>query len=274
MSLFAERRLLELRVPSGKPGTEGSKALLAYLDDPAEGDVLLIVAGKIDKASTNSKWYRAIDSAGATVSVWPPREGEMPRWLAQRAGAMGMTVERDALELLAERVEGNLLAAVQELEKLRLLAGGDPIDAERVGEAVSDNARYNLFSCVDVCLAGRAEDGLRMLQGLRAEGAEPTALLWALTRDLRTLHGLSLAVAAGQSPGQALNAARVWKSRAPVLQAALGRHSADGCARLLRLAQHVDGCIKGYADGNPWDMLELLVLALAGHGEAPLPLPV
>jgi DNA polymerase-3 subunit delta len=281
MSLFAERRLLELRIPSGKPGTEGSKALQAYLesaaagaDDPAGGDVLLIVAGRIDKASTSSKWYRAIDAAGATVTVWPPREGEMPRWLAQRAGALGMQVEREALELLAERVEGNLLAAVQELEKLRLLAGDGPIDAQRVGEAVSDNARYNLFACVDACLAGRVEDGLRMLQGLRAEGAEPTAILWAFARELRLLHGLSVAIAAGQSPGQAMNAARVWQSRAPVVQAALGRHHSAGCARLLRLAQHVDGCAKGYADGDPWNLLELLALALAGHGEAPLPLPV
>ena len=275
LSLFAERRLLELRIPSGKPGSEGSKALLEYLDDAADGgDVLLIVAGRIDKASTSSKWYRAIDSIGATVTVWPPREGELPRWLAQRAGAMGLTVERDALDLLAERVEGNLLAAVQELEKLRLLAGDQPIDIQRVGAAVSDNARFSVFACVDAALAGHGADSLRMLQGLRAEGTQPTVVVWALTRELQLLHGLCLAVEAGQPPGQAVAAARVWKSRQGLVQAALGRHSADGCARLLRLAGHGDGCAKGYAQGSPWEALELLVLALADRGEAPLPLPV
>lgn len=274
LPLFAEQRLLELRVPSGKPGTEGSKALLAYLEDPAAGDVLLILAGKIDKASTNSKWHKAIDQAGATISVWPVNAQEMPRWLAQRANAMGMQVQRDALELLAERVEGNLLAAVQELEKLHLLAGDEPVTAERVSAAVSDNARFNLFAFVDAALAGRTEDTLRMLQGLRAEGTQPSVLVWALTRELRLLHGLCLAVDAGQAPAQAMGTARVWKNRQPIMQAALGRHNSAGCARLLKLAGHADGCIKGYASGDPWETLELLVLALATRGEAPLPLPV
>jgi len=274
MSLFAEQRLLELRIPNGKPGTEGSKAIQAYLDEPAEGDILLIVAGKIDKASTNSKWYKVIDQAGATVTVWPVSAADMPRWLSQRAAAMGLELERDATALLAERVEGNLLAAVQELEKLHLLAAGGAVTAEHVSAAVSDNARFNLFACVDSSLAGRGEDSLRMLQGLRAEGTEPVVIVWALARELRLLHGLCLAVNAGQAPGQALAAARVWQSRQSVLQAALGRHSEQSAARLLRLAAHVDGCIKGYASGNPWDAMELLLLALAGHGEAPLPLPV
>lgn len=274
LSLFAEQRLLELRIPSGKPGSEGSKALLAYLEDPAEGDVLLIVAGKIDKASTSSKWYRALDEAGATISLWPVSAAELPRWLEQRAAGQGLRVEQDALKLLAERVEGNLLAAVQELEKLRLLAGDKPIDAERISAAVSDNARFNLFAFVDTALAGRTEDSLRMLQGLRAEGTQETVLIWSLARELRLLHALCLAVEAGQAPARAMATARVWKNRQAVVQAALGRHSSRGCARLLKLATHADGCVKGYAQGSPWDALELLVLALADHGEAPLPLPV
>ena len=252
----------------------GAKALQAYLEDPAAGDVLLIVAGKIDKASTNSKWYKAIDRAGGTVTLWPVSAAEMPRWLAQRASALDLRIEREAIQLLAERVEGNLLAAVQELEKLRLLAGDGVIDADRVSEAVSDNARFNLFATVDACLAGHADDGLRMLQGLRAEGTEPTVLVWALARELRLLHGLCMAVEAGQAPGQALAAARVWKSRMPAVQAALSRHSVASSARLLKLAQQIDGRIKGFASGDAWDGLELLAIALAGHGEAPLPLPV
>jgi DNA polymerase-3 subunit delta len=272
LSLFADQRLLELRIPSGKPGSEGSKALLAYLEHPAAGDVLLIVAGKIDRASTSSKWYKAIDGAGATISVWPVSPGDMPRWLAQRAASLDLAIERDALNLLAERVEGNLLAAVQELEKLRLLAADGALTVEAVGEAVSDNARFNLFALIDTALAGHGAEGLRMLHGLRAEGTQPAVLLWGLVRELRLLQGLCTAVAAGQPPGQALAQARVWKNRQPVLQAALSRHDASTCAALLRQAAHVDGCIKGYAPGSTWDNLELLLLALAGRGEAPLPL--
>lgn len=274
LSLFAERRLLELRLPGGKPGSEGSKALLAYLEQDSGEDVLLIVSGKIDRASTNSKWYKGLDSAGATITLWPVSADELPRWLERRARSLALQVEGDALALLAERVEGNLLAAVQELEKLRLLAGDGPITAERVSEAVTDNARYNLFACVDAALAGHRADSLRMLQGLRAEGTQPAVALWGLTRELKLLQGLCLARAEGQGMAQALNTARVWKNRQPLLLAALNRHDSDSCARLLAQAAHVDGCIKGFASGTPWEALELLLLALADRGEAPLPLPV
>lgn len=274
LSLFAERRLLELRIPSGKPGSEGSKALQSYLANPPADDVLLIVAGKIDRASTSSKWYRAIDEAGATITLWPVSREEMPRWLQNRARGRGMEITPDALQLLAERVEGNLLAAVQELEKVHLLAGGGPVDVQQISTAVSDSARFNLFGFVDTALAGNRKDSLRMLRGLRAEGTQPTVLVWSLARELRLLHGLCTAVAGGQAPGQAMATARVWKSRQQAVQSALQRHSRESCARLLRLAAHADGCVKGYAQGSPWDTLELLVLGLANGGEAPLPLPV
>ncbi len=122
MSLFAERRLIELRLPSGKPGAEGSSALCEYLDIASGDDVLLIVSGKIDKQSTNSKWYKALDKAGATIQVWPVDAKNLPRWLQQRVRNAGMSIDNDALQLLCDRVEGNLLAAVQEVEKLKLLA--------------------------------------------------------------------------------------------------------------------------------------------------------
>ena len=126
MSLFAEQRLIELRIPNGKPGTEGSKALCEYLESPPENDTLLIVSGKIDRASTNSKWYKAIDKLGVTVQLWPVSAGELPRWLEQRARQIELPIDRDALELLAERVEGNLLAAVQELGQAQGLAHDVP----------------------------------------------------------------------------------------------------------------------------------------------------
>lgn len=267
MSLFAEQRLIELRIPNGKPGTEGSKALQEYLAQAPETDTLLIVAGKIDKASTNSKWYKAIDQAGATVQLWPVSADELPRWLEQRARSIHLSIDREGLALLAERVEGNLLAAVQELEKLRLLAGDSTVSAKQVAYAVANSARFDSFALIDVALSGRAGDSLRMLHGLRSEGIQPPALLWGLVRELRLLRGLLQAVEAGQAPMQALNGARVWKSRQGVIQAAMRRHSVASCEALLSLASHVDGCIKGYAQGDPWEQTEWLVAGIARDGQ-------
>ncbi|EED31355.1 DNA polymerase III, delta subunit [gamma proteobacterium NOR5-3] len=270
MSLFAEQRLIELRIPNGKPGAEGSKALLEYLAHAPDSDILLIVAGKIDKASTNSKWYKAIDQAGATVQLWPVNADDLPRWLEGRARSINLSIDRDGLSLLAERVEGNLLAAVQELEKLRLLAGDATITAKQVADAVANSARFDVFTLIDVALAGRAGDSLRMLHGLRSEGTQPPALLWGLVRELRLLRAVLQAVAAGRQPMQALNEARVWKSRQSVIQAAMRRHTIASCEELLSLAAHVDGCIKGYAQGNPWEHMEWLILGLARNGKSGL----
>ena len=156
MSLFANRKLIELRLPSGKPGADGSKALCEYLDIASSDDVLLIISGKIDKQSVNSKWYKALDKAGITVQVWPVESKNLPRWLQQRVSSAGMSIDDEALQLLCDQVEGNLLAAVQEVEKLKLLATDSRITIQTVTEAVSDNARYNLFDMVDNALNGDA----------------------------------------------------------------------------------------------------------------------
>lgn len=262
MSLFAERKVIELRLPSGKPGAEGSKALCEYLDIASGEDVLLIVAGKIDKQSTNSKWYKALDKAGVTIQVWPVDAKDLPRWLQQRVRSADMSIDNDALQLLCDRVEGNLLAAVQEVEKLKLLASDSQITAQTVIEAVSDNARYNLFDMTDHALRGDASGSLRMLHGLRGEGTEPPVVLWALAREVRTLYEVQLDCDKGQSAQQALSARRVWNNRMPLMQAALGRHNSSSLSLLLEQAAAVDGSIKGFAGGKPWDNLESLVIGL------------
>jgi len=262
MSLFADRRLIELRLPSGKPGAEGSSALCEYLHIASGDDVLLMVSGKIDKQSTNSKWYKALDKAGATVQVWPVDTKNLPRWLQQRLRNAGMSIDNDALQLLCDRVEGNLLAAVQEVEKLQLLATDARITLQTITAAVSDNARYNLFDMTDKALQSDASASLRMLHGLRAEGSEPPVVLWNLAREIRTLYEVQLDCDQGQSVQQALVARRVWPSRMPFMQAALARHDTLSLALLLEQAALVDGSIKGFADGKPWDNLERLVLGL------------
>jgi len=260
MSLFAERKLVELRIPNGKPGADGSKALCEYLELAAGGDdILLVMSGKIDKQSTNSKWYKALDAAGVTVQVWPVDARNLPRWLQERVNAAGMEIDRDALHMLCERVEGNLLAAVQEVEKLKLLAAGERITTQTITESVSDNARHNLFDMADNALKGDASASLRMLHGLRGEGTEPPVVLWALAREIRALYAIKLDCDAGTPVQKALNERRVWKNRIPLVQAALARHDANSLSLLLDQALAVDGSVKGFAGGKPWDQLEVLV---------------
>lgn len=264
MSLFDERKLIELRIPSGKPGAEGSKAINAYLERSSGDDVLLVISGKIDKQSLNSKWFKALDSAGAYLQLWEVKAHELPRWLQQRLGTAGLSIDQDALELLSERLEGNLLAAVQEVEKLKLLAENQHLDLKVVSEGVLDNARYNLFAMTDAALKGDASASLRMLHGLRDEGTEAMVILWALTRELRSLYDLKLDCERGQSVQQAMQARRVWSNRQGLMQSALARHSLAAIEQLMLLAAKVDGSIKGYAEGRVWDHLDQLVTALAG----------
>ncbi|TXS89486.1 DNA polymerase III subunit delta [Parahaliea maris] len=264
MSLFGDRKLIELRLPSGKPGSEGSKAIQEYLERSSGDDILLLVFGKIDKASQNSKWFKAIDQAGAWLQVWEVKAQELPRWLQQRIEAAGLDIDQDALQLLADRVEGNLLAAVQEVEKLKLLATDNHVSAETVTSAVADNARFNLFAMVDSALQGHAANSLRMLHGLRGEGTDATVALWALARELRSLYELQVDCDRGKSPQQAMQARRIWNNRMPLLQAALRRHNLTSLGDLLQQAAHIDGCIKGYARGNAWNHLDQLIASLAG----------
>ena len=173
-----------------------------------------------------------------------------------------MSIDDDALRLLCERMEGNLLAAVQEVEKLKLLAADSKITMQTVTEAVSDNARYNLFDMADNALKGNASVSLRMLYGLRAEGTEPPVVLWALVREIRTLYEAQLDCDSGQSAQQALSSRRVWQNRMPLMQAALTRHNTHSLSLLLEQAARADGSIKGFADGKPWDNLSRLVITL------------
>lgn len=268
MSLFAERKLIELRLPSGKPGAEGSKALQAYLEFDSD-DVLLIVSGKLDKNSQRAKWYTALDKAGVVVTVWPIRPHELPRWLGQRLEAAGLRADRDALHILAERVEGNLLAAAQEIEKLKLLAVDGRVTADTVLSDVLDNARYNSFGLADSAMAGDARAALRGLRGLEAEGNAAPAVLWALARDVALLAQISADQRRGMPLTQAIDRRGVWKNRINLVQSALSRHNEASIRSLQQLAFRVDASIKGLERDNPWRVLEQLVLLMAqGHQSA------
>lgn len=264
MSLFAERKLIELRLPTGKPGDQGAKALAEYTANASADNVLLIICNKLDAASTRSKWFKSIDSAGISVQCKPVDARQLPRWINQRLDQAGLTADSDAIEMLAERVEGNLLAAIQEIEKLRLYAESDIIDADTVSAAVADNARYDIFALVDRALEGDAGSSLRMLRGLKAEGTEPPVVLWALCRELRTLLRCAEQLQQGNGIDRVLQNQRIWDKRKAITRTALRRLNPRQLRYLIKLANEVDQSIKGMVKHSSWNLLEQLVLALAG----------
>jgi len=265
LSLFGERKLIELRLPSGKPGDAGSKALIGYCAAPPEENLLLVITGKLDKRDQSSKWFQALDQAGVVVQVWPVEPRALPAWVERRMRLAGLEPTREAAQLLAERAEGNLLAAAQEVEKLRLLLGeGARIDLEAVRSAVVESARFNVFELADAALLGDAPRTARMVAGLRAEGSEPPVVLWALAREIRTLASIAGEVARGTAPDQAIAQKGVWAKRRPLFATALERYGVNGWRRLLRRAQRIDRIIKGAQPGNAWDELVQLALLVAG----------
>jgi len=264
MSLFAERRIIELRMPGGKPGDAGSRALVAYAGAPPPDTLLLIVCGKLETSARNSKWYNALADAGVAVQVWPVDARALPAWISRRMRARGLQCPRDAVGLLAERVEGNLLAAAQEIEKLRLVLGSGAADLDTVADAVGDSARFDVFTLVDTALAGQTARAVRMLGGLRGEGVEPVLILWALAREVRALATMARAVADGKAIPAVLATHRVWEKRKGPIGAGLKRHDAAAWLRLLRQCARTDRIIKGMETGDPWDELLQLVVQITG----------
>lgn len=262
MSLFAEKRVIDLRLPSGKPGKDGGAALVEYAQRPPEDTILLISSGKVDKRSQSAKWYTALDKMGATLQVWPVEANEMPRWLDQRLRSRGLQPDKDAVRLIAERVEGNLLAAAQEVDKLVLLNGAGALSVEQVEAAVSDSARFDVFGLVDAALMGDTSRLTRMLDGLRGEGVEPILVLWSLTRELRSLADMAAQIENGKGLDSVL--ARVWGKRKAPVKAGLQRHNRVRWQQMLRRAARLDRVIKGATPGNAWDELLQLTLLMAG----------
>ncbi|WP_016702699.1 DNA polymerase III subunit delta [Pseudomonas chlororaphis] len=274
MSLFAEKRLLELRLPSGKPGDKGAAAFIEYCSRPAEDTLLLISLPKLDGSAQKTKWGKALIDGEQTqfIHIWPVDASQLPQWIRQRLSQAGLSASQDAVELIAARVEGNLLAAAQEIEKLKLMAEGGQITVETVQAAVADSARFDVFGLVDAILNGEAAHALRMLEGLRGEGVEPPVILWALSRELRSLANMSLQYSQGTPLDKVFSQARppVWDKRKPLMSKALQRYSAPRWAQLLLDAQRIDAQIKGQAAGSPWSSLSRLSLLMAGQR---LPLP-
>jgi DNA polymerase-3 subunit delta len=261
LSLFASRRILEIRLPSSRPGIEGSKVLAGLAANPPPDTLVLVITGRLDRDGLSSAWGKALDQHGILLQVWPVEVVALPSWLRERARRRGLDMTEAAARLLALRVEGNLLAAHQEIEKLALTRGTGTVDEDDVTTAVANSARYDVFQLGEAALAGDAARALRILEGLRGEGMEAPVVLWLLAREIRAL-------AAARSGGTARAFGPQAQRRARALEAAVRRMTGQRLGPLVTQAAYVDRCIKGRGRGDPWDELTSLVARLAG---VPLP---
>lgn len=279
MSLFADKQLIEIRIPSGKPGKEGSVALQRYCETLSEDVLTVLQLPKLDRQQQQSAWFTALDQAGVMVRVDPIERKALPAWIAQRLAGQGQRVSagpegQQALDFFADRVEGNLLAAHQEVMKLGLLYPAGEITTEQIEAAVLNVARYDVFKLGEAVLAGQAGRALRMLQGLQAEGEAAVLVHWTLSEDIRALKRVKDATTNGQPLPMALREARVWGQKERLFERVVPLLRQDGLSELLEGAHICDGIVKGLRHPHwplePWAALKRLVLMLCEQaGGAP-----
>lgn len=262
-SLFSARRLVEVRLPTGKPGKDGAEAIAAFCANPPPDVVLLITAGEWSKAH-HGKWTDAISKIGAIAIAWAIKPHELAGWVESRLRAKGLRADRDAVQILVERVEGNLLAAAQEIDKLALLADGDTLDAEKMQALVADAARYDVFRLTDAVLGGQGQQVSRMLAGLRAEGDVVAGLMPMVVKELLRTAALARAQARGANLASEMKAQGIWETKQAPFKRALQRHPNPArWDRFAAEASRIDRIAKGRADGDAWVTLERLLLAIA-----------
>jgi DNA polymerase III subunit delta len=265
LSLFAELRIIDLRITNGKPGTEGSKALTAYCENPPQDTLLLITMPKLDQQQTRSKWYKSIDSKGMVIQVWPVNEQRLPPWIEQRMRQKSLTPEPGVINMLADRVEGNLLAATQEIEKLLLLYGPGIITTEQMTASVADSARFDVFGLIDAALMGNTNRCLRILDGLKHEGTPTAVILWALAREVRQMAQIAFQASDGMPLSKVFADHRIWEKRKPLINKALKKLSPKQWQNLLKTCHEADLAVKGQRKSDPWLLFEDIAITMSGH---------
>jgi len=264
-SLFGGAKIVELRLPSGRPGPAGTAAIERYCAAAGGGNVTLVSVPRLDRATQASDWFGALGAAGVIVDVRPVERAGLPQWVGARLARNGQRAAPGVLEFLADRVEGNLLAAHQEVQKLALLLPAGELLLQQVQDAVANVARYDAFNGSAALLAGDLARYLRVLDGLRGEGEAPALVLWTLAEDLRALSGIRSGREAGRPIEPLLREHRVWGPRQGLLQAALERYPRRVLEAAIAHAARIDRIIKGVARGEPWDEFARLGLKLM-HG--------
>ena len=269
LSLFATQKIVELRLPTGKVAKEGNELLTELISNVPEDILLIILAPKLERGVTSAKWYKALDKAGVIVDVRPIKPEHLGRWMQERLRKNGLRADTDAVRVLSERVEGNLLAAAQEIDKISLLVPAGDLSLKQVQSAVANSARYDVYRLTDAALNGWKRRALKVLDGLQAEGTEPILVLWAVLRDLHQLIGAAHAHKGGKNLNTAMRGVGIWDNRSAAFSQALQLHSITSLYGFLDHASDIDRVIKGQKprkirSGSAWNELSLLIAALAG----------
>ncbi len=257
-SIFADKHLVEVKIPAGKFGLAGSKVIQAYCQRPPADCVLLLISGKLASSTLKSKWYQAVDKLGVTMQVWHLNGTELLQWLQQRLLQRGLQLEMSAVKLIAARVEGNLLAAVQEIEKLYVIYGSGRISNTDIEAAVTDNSRFDVFALTDAVLQGKLNRSLKILYALETEGIAAPVVLWALSREIRQLITLKLA----SNLNLEFKKLGIWMQRQQGCKLALARLNLATLKQGLQLSAQADREIKGQQSGNYWETLYLICVLM------------
>ncbi len=272
LSLFAERKIIELRLGGQKLDKKASGLLQRYLENPAPDNALLIMADRLDAGAKKSAWFKQVEKAGLVVEIWPIEADQLPGWLTQRARTLGLELSADAVQLLGSRIEGNLLAARQELDKLSLLYPNQTIDVEQVIEAVADSSRFDIFALSDALLQHDPARCQKILLVLRQEGVEATLVLWGVSREIRTLLNVQRGLANGQAYDTLCQREKIWGKRKALVRKASQKLPARKLEQMLVLCHDIDQAIKGQIKADPWLLLSALTLELSGcHLNLPTP---
>ncbi len=266
MSLFAARKVIDLRIPSGKPGMEGAQALQDHCEDLNPDTLTLVTLPRLDGTALKSKWFGTLKQKGVVISADEVPLAALPSWIAGRLKRQGQSADADTLAFLAQRVEGNLLAAYQEIQKLALLFPQGPLTFEQVKDSVMDVARYDVYKLSEAMLGGDVARYARILEGLRAEGTATVLVLWAIAEDVRALARVTRAMQQGANLGGALRDARVWGAKQKLVERAVRRFTPAFAERALRQAAQIDRLIKGLRQGDVWDELLQLGVRCARAG--------
>jgi DNA polymerase III subunit delta len=263
LSLFGDRRVVELRIPSGKPGQEGGAAIEAYCERLPADTVTLVLLPKLERQQMSAAWFGAIDRRGVVVSANAVERDALPAWIAGRLARQGQKANAETLQFLSDRVEGNLIAAWQEIQKLGLLYPQGSLAFDDVREAVLDVARYDIFDVSNAMLIGDAARLARVLDGLKGEGVAAPLVLWAIAEDIRALARVLSGRREGKPMAQCLRDARVWGPRQDGIQRAARRVRTADLEQALLDAAELDQTIKGLRDGDVWEDFLRLGLRIA-----------
>jgi DNA polymerase-3 subunit delta len=264
LSLFSSKKLIELRIPGGKPGTEGAAAIVQYCSALLADVLTIVTLPKLDRRSQDTAWFKALAREGALINTFQVERAQLPQWIAARLARQKQKASRETLQFLADSVEGNLLAAHQEIQKLGLLFPPGELDFDAVCGAVLNVARYDAFKLNEAMLAGDKARLARMLDGLKSEGEAPPKILWVLSDEIRAVAKVQAGLAQGEDLQRLYGNNRVWgEARQRAVAAAARRLKATALAAALRHAARIDRTIKGLARGDVWDELLQLCLRFA-----------